>query len=253
MTSNLPASIHASLASSTVSVSEPSHWLHSPLFLITLTLLAYQLGQTFYRRTGKIFFLHPLITSSTAIASTLMALQVDYEHYFSATYLLHFLLGPATVALALPLHRYFHCVKTQATPIVATLVIGSLCAITSTLWLADSLGASQDVLLSLAPKSVTTPIALNIIDVIGGSPFLTAGVVVTTGVVGATVAPLIFQLIKVKSHRIQGFTLGLTAHGVGTAKAFEISGEAGAFASLALGLTGIFIALVLPHVIQWFV
>ncbi len=227
--------------------------INTPLFLITLTLLAYQCGLSIYKISGNFSLLHPLLISSMVMVVSIHALKIRYEDYFVKTNMLYFLLGPTTVALAVPMHQYFFQIRKFALPILVTLIVGSTSAFASALLIAKYFGANETVIFSLAPKSVTTPIALNIVQIIGGSPSLTAGVVVATGIIGAIVAPFIFKLLKIDDPKVQGFTLGLTAHAVGTAKAFDISGEAGAFASLALSLTGIFTVFLLPFVIHFFV
>ena len=158
-------------------------------------------------------------------------------------------MGTATVALAIPLHQQFHHIRNLGKPLIITLLFGGSFAIISAVTVAWFFGANENTLISILPKSVTTPIALGITEKIGGQPGLTAGVVVFTGVIGAIFGPIIFRWLGITDDRIKGFVLGICAHGVGTARAFEISRKCGAFSSLGLGLTGAVTALILPWVV----
>lgn len=223
------------------------------LLLLGATLAAYQLGLWIYHRSGRRLWLHPLLTGSAAIAIGLKLYAVNYGDYQSANGVLYLLLGPATVGLAIPLHREFHLLKGLLVPIFVAIGVGSLLAIAVALGLAWLAGASDTLLLALAPKSVTTPIALGIAEQIGALPSLTTGVVIFTGVAGALLSPLAFRLTGLRDPRLQGLVLGINAHGVGTARGFEQSSVTGAFASLAMGFTGAITALYLPSLANyWF-
>lgn len=193
--------------------------------------------------------LHPLVTAPIMVSAVLLLTNIDYQLYREANQPLFFLLGTATVALAIPLHQQFHNIRSLSNPLLLTLFFGASFAIVSALVTAWFLGATVETLVSLAPKSVTTPIALGISEKIGGNLSLTAGVVVFTGIVGAIFGPLLFRWLAITDDRIKGFVLGICAHGVGTARAFEISGKCGAFSSLGLGLTGALTAVVLPWLV----
>lgn len=223
-------------------MNERLYWL----LMIGATLLAYQIGVWIYQRSGRKLWLHPLLSGSILIAVGLKITGVDYSHYKTANGLFYQLLGLATVGLALPLHREFHQLKGIFLPVAGTIAIGSVFACAAALALAALAGASAELLLALAPKSVTTPIALGIAEEIGANGSLTTGVVIFTGVVGALISPLVFKLTGLSDPRGQGLILGINAHGVGTARGFEINSTVGAFASLAMGLTGAFTALWLP-------
>ena len=164
---------------------------------------------------------------------------------------MHVLLGPATVALAIPLYTQFRRVRSLLLPISAGLFAGSLTAIVSAVWIADFFGASTATQASLAPKSVTTPIAMGIAEKIGGLPSLTAVMVIFTGVLGAIVGEKLFSLARVSDPAIRGFSLGVASHGIGTARAFQLNEQSGAFAALAMGLNGLLTALLLPTLSAW--
>jgi putative effector of murein hydrolase len=220
----------------------------SPLFALTLSLAAFQFGQWVYRLSGNFPLLHPTMFGAVTVAILLKLLAIDFTQYFAGNALLMFLLGPATVALAIPLFQQLRLMRGMLLPMSITIVAGASFAALSAVAIAYALGASPEVLLSLAPKSVTTPIAMSIADEIGGIQTLATGAVVLTAVVGIVVAPWIFSLLKINDPRVWGFCLGITAHGVGTARSFELNATAGAFASLALCLTGTFSAIVIPLV-----
>lgn len=219
--------------------------------MLALTLGAYALGLWIFQKTRHFSLLHPLVSSCALIAILLYSLDIEYSRYQRANALFYWLLGPATVALAIPLDREFARIRTLAQPLLLTLLFGAITAPLCAVTLAYLFGAEPLTLLSLTPKSVTTPIALGLAKEIGALPELTAGVVIFTGVVGAIAGPWLLNTIGVKDERLQGFTIGINAHGVGTARAFDISLLCGAFSSLALGLTGIFTALTLPTLLLW--
>jgi len=218
----------------------------SPLLGLTLTLIAYQGAVWINKRCGGSPLANPVLIAVTALVALLLATGTPYQTYFDGAQFVHFLLGPATVALAIPLYTHFRRVKAMLLPIVAGLVAGSLTAAFSALLVAKALGASIATQLSLAPKSVTTPIAMGIAERIGGLPSLTAVLVITTGILGAVAGRYLFDALGVRDPAIRGFATGVTAHGIGTARAFQESEQAGAFSALAMGMNGLLTALLLP-------
>ncbi|NHN38757.1 LrgB family protein [Pseudomaricurvus alcaniphilus] len=224
----------------------------NPLLWLLLTLACYQAALWLYQRCGRRAIVHPIATSAPFIALLLWLSDIPYRDYVAANQLLYFLLGPTTVALAIPLYQEFHHIRKLALPVLLTVLLGSAVAALSAVGIAWLVGANRLVLLSLAPKSVTTPIAIGIAENIGALPTLTTGVVVFTGVIGTLLSPLVFYLLQLRDMRLQGVLLGLNAHGIGTARSFEIHPTAGAFATLSMGLTGIFSALTLPYAVRLF-
>ena len=184
------------------------------------------------------------------LVTLLLLTDTPYPTYFAGAQFVHFLLGPATVALAIPLYAQLGKVRAMRWPVLLGLSVGSVCAVASAMGIARALGASVPTQLSLAPKSVTTPIAMAVAERIGGIASLAAVLVIVTGIVGAVVAPALFRWLRIKDHAIQGFALGVVAHGIGTARAFAINEQAGAFAALAMGLNGAITALLLPALLQ---
>ncbi|WP_323846247.1 LrgB family protein [Microbulbifer magnicolonia] len=219
--------------------------LQSPLFALPLNLCAFLLGVAIYRRSGTAL-LHPIVTASALVAAALWLLNISYRDYQAASGLLYALLGPAVVALAVPLKQNLPIIRRAGWPLAVTLAVGAVLAPVVAVVTALLLGAAEPVLLALAGKSITTPIALALAEKIHAAQSLTAGIVVFTGVVGAVCGPPLLERLNIRDHRVLGFALGINAHAVGTARALEISALCGAFAALAMGLCGALTAVVLP-------
>jgi len=223
----------------------------SPLLWLTLTLLTYQGAFLLYQRCGAHPLANPVLVSVAVLVGLLTLTGTPYRTYFDGAQFVHFLLGPATVALAIPLYAQFGRLKRMLLPLLTALVIGSFTAALSALAVAALLGADRATQMSLAPKSVTTPIAMGIAERIGGLPSLTAVLVIATGILGAIGARYVFALFKIRDDAARGFAMGLASHGIGTARAFQESEQTGAFAALAMGLNGLVTAALLPPVIGW--
>lgn len=218
----------------------------TPLLGLTLTLVVYQAAFMLYRRCGFHPLANPVPLAVLVLATLLWATGTPYATYFEGAQFVHFLLGPATVALAVPLFEQMHRLRRLALPLLGALVAGVLATTTTAILLAWALGASTATIASLAPKSVTMPVAMGIAEKIGGLPSLTAVLVMGTGVLGAVGARYLFDALRIRDPAVRGFALGTIAHGIGTARAFQESEETGAFAGLAMGLSALFSALVLP-------
>ena len=219
----------------------------TPLLGLTITLLAYQFAYLVYTRARYSPFANPVPIAVAILATILTLTGTPYATYFEGAKFVHFLLGPATVALAVPLYLQWDKLKKLAVPLLAGLTAGALAAIVSATGLAWALGASKSTILSLAPKSVTMPIAMGISEKIGGIPPLTAVMVMATGIIGAVIArQLLVGLLHIETHWIRGLAVGTAAHGIGTARAFLVSEEAGAFSGLAMGLNGLATSAALP-------
>jgi predicted murein hydrolase (TIGR00659 family) len=218
----------------------------SPLLGLTLTLLAYQAAYWIYRRAGFNPLLNPVLLAILMLVTALQLTDTPYATYFDGAQFVHFLLGPATVALAVPLYLQFDKLKRLALPLVIALLAGSVTAIVSAVGIAWLLGASETTLLSLAPKSVTTPIAMGIAEKMGGIPSLAAVLVILTGVSGSVMAKYVLDGLRITDHGVRGFAVGIAAHGIGTARAFQVSEQAGAFAGLGMGMNGLMTAILAP-------
>lgn len=222
----------------------------SPLLTLTLTLVAYQGGIWLYNRSGNNPLVNPVLIAVLAIVALLAVTGTDYRTYFDGAQFIHFLLGPATVALAIPLYRQIQRVRESWLAIAVTVIFGSLTAAVTSVGIAWLLGASRLTLLSIAPKSVTTPVAMGIAEQLGGLPTLTAVVVILTGITGAMTASGLLKLVRIRDARASGLAIGIAAHGIGTARAFQISEVAGAFSGLAMGLNALATAILLPVLFQ---
>ncbi|WP_280545979.1 MULTISPECIES: LrgB family protein [unclassified Halomonas] len=225
----------------------------NPLLSLLTTLLVFVLAVRINRAVGGTPLLHPVTLAIAMLIALLLLVDMDYRTYFEGAQFIHFLLGPATVALAIPLYDHRERVRRLLWPLLLACGAGIVTAVASTLGLAMLLGARTETLLSLAPRSVTSPIAMGIAEQIGGIPSLAAGLVLLTGSIGCALGPWIFRLLRIKDPVVQGFTLGLAAHGFGTAHAFaRLGAVAGAFSGLAMGLTGLLTAFLLPLIIRLF-
>lgn len=218
----------------------------TPLLGLTVTLAAYLIGDFVYRKARLFPLANPVLIAVLLLAGLLWATGTDYRVYFEGAQFVHFLLGPATVALAVPLYRNFQAVRRSAVAIVTAVVIGSLTAAGTAVGVAWALGATRETLVSLAPKSVTTPVAMGIAERMGGLPSLTAVAVILTGIIGAMTATWTLNALRIRDWRARGLATGVAAHGIGTARAFAVSEVAGAFASLAMGLNALATAILLP-------
>ena len=223
--------------------------VRGPLLWLTVTLLVYLAAQALHTRTGSVW-LNPVLLSVIAMSAILLTTRTRYDDYARATQFIHFLLGPATVALAVPLYHRLSRLTHLIGPIGGALIVGALTAMLSAIGLGRLLGASDMALLSLAPKSVTTPIAMGIAEKIGGQPSLTAVLVILTGIIGAVGGKAILDLLRVEDHSARGFAMGLASHGIGTARAFQIDEETGAFSGLGMGLNGILTAIIVPVLVE---
>jgi predicted murein hydrolase (TIGR00659 family) len=218
----------------------------SPLLWLMVTLIAYGAADAVHRRSGLNPIANPILISVTLIGCVLWLTRTPYQTYFDGARLVHVLVGPATVALAIPLYAQIGRLKTMLLPLTITLLVGSLTAIGSAVAIGWACGASPEVLTALAPKSATMPIAMSVAEQIGGVPSLTALMVTITGISGAILAPRLLDLARVDDPALRGFATGLTAHAIGTAQALRSSEAAGGFAALAMGLNGLATALMLP-------
>ncbi len=218
----------------------------SPLFWLTATLAAYAVADWLSQRAGRHPLVNPVLIAILLLSALLVATRTPYESYFQGAQFVHFLLGPATVALAVPLHRHWETVRKALLPILAALVAGSLTAVLSAVGVAWAFGAPFEVLASIAPKSVTAAIAMGVSQEIGGNPSLTATLVISTGILGAVMVTPVMNALGLTDYRARGFAVGVASHGIGTARAFQVDQVAGTFAGIALGLSGLITALIVP-------
>ena len=218
----------------------------SPVFDLLLTLLAYQLGLKLYDRSQHHPLLLPVFVGLVLVIAANLLLQRSFAQYRQGAEALYVLLGPVTVALAVPLYQRLGQIRSMALPLLLTWLLTALVVVSSAwaiMWLLDTDPAAQ---MSLVQKSATTPIAILIADSIGGIAGLAAITVMLTGIVGAMLGPALIRRLGIRDEATLGFALGLSAHAVGTARALDISPRCGAFAALGMSLMGVLLALVLP-------
>jgi predicted murein hydrolase (TIGR00659 family) len=225
--------------------------LVSPLFGVGLTLVAFALAQKLYQRTGSILF-NPVALSIAGIIFFLLLFEIPYENYAVGGRYVLFLLGPSVVALAVPLYSRRREILAKKVPILLGVLAGALTSVISASGLAWLLGGSRSVVHSLAPKSVTTPIAIGIAEKIGGIAPLTAAIVVLTGCLGAIFGPEFCRLIGLRGSAAVGLAVGTASHGIGTARMLEFDRLGGAVAGLAIGLNGLFTAFLVPLLFVFF-
>lgn len=229
-----------------------SYLARGPLLWLTATLVAYAVGDACFRAAGRKPWANPVLIAVTLLAGLLWLTDTPYPTYFEGAQFVHFLLGPATVALALPLWDNLPHVRRAALPLLAALVTGSVVAAASAVAIARAFGITGEVLASLAPKSATAPVALGISERLGGSPTLTAVLVILTGIIGAICTTPLLNALGIRDWRARGFATGVAAHGIGTARAFQVHPVAGAFAGLGMGLNAVLTAFVAPLVLRLF-
>ena len=223
----------------------------SPLLSLTVTLAAYLGASALFERSGRRPWLNPVLVAVLALVALIALADVPYADYFEGAQFVHFLLGPATVALAVPLHRELPALRRHALPVAIALLAGIATTVGTTLAVARLTGLDAVMRLSIAPKSVTAPVAMGISERIGGIPSLTAAFAILTGVFGAVVAVPLLARLRVEDDAAKGLAIGLVAHGIGTARAFGISERAGAWSGLAMALSATLTALGLPTAMAW--
>ena len=215
----------------------------TPLLWLTATLIAFAVGDAISARLLRHPLANPVVIAAGLLILLLSATGTGYRAYFEGAQFVHFLLGPATVALGLPLWRNRAAVRRNLLPMCAALIAGSITAIATAMLIAWCFGAPREILASLAAKSVTAPIAMALTESIGGIPALAAVLVVLTGILGSVIVTPLMNALGITDYAARGFAVGVASHGIGTARAFQVSEEAGTFAGIAMGLNGALTAL----------
>ncbi|WP_110650422.1 LrgB family protein [Salinicola peritrichatus] len=231
----------------------PQTWFETPIAAIALTLAAYFVGVRLFKLMRHPSWFPPVVIAALLIAAVIALLPIGVEDYNRGAAWLTLLLGPATVALAVPLYQQLPQIRALWRPILMTLPLSATLAACYALLIAWAMGAPPEVLASLAPKSVTSPIALSLTEELGGSTALLMGALMVTGITAIFGVEWLSRWLKIRDPRLIGLALGINGHALGTVRAFEISHQAGAFASLGMSLTGAFTAVVLPVVWHLFV
>lgn len=225
-----------------------SWFLEQPLTWLVATLLAYRLGVELLART-RLAVLQPVLVAIVVLGSALLLLDVDLATYARGTEVLVLLLGPATVALAVPLHRQLHRLRGFAVPLLVSLVVGVAVSVGSVVLLVELLGGSEELARTLAPKATTTPVSIALSQEVGGIPALTAVLTITAGILGAVAGPWVSDRVRVREPRARGLAIGGSSHGIGTARALAEDPVEGAFSGLSMGLTALSTSLLLPVIV----
>ncbi|MEW6641560.1 MAG: LrgB family protein [Pseudomonadota bacterium] len=218
----------------------------TPLLWLTVTLVVYALADAISLKSRRHPLLNPVPHAMWLIAMFLMLTGTPYAVYFSGAQFVHFLLGPATVAMAVPLYENRRIVARALLPMLVALLVGSVTAIGSVVLLARAFGLPREIALALAPKSVTAGVAMGISETLGADPALTAVAVVLTGVIGAIIVTPMMNRIGITDFRARGFAVGLASHGIGTARAFQVDEVAGVFAGIAMSLNALVTSFLVP-------
>jgi predicted murein hydrolase (TIGR00659 family) len=229
-----------------------SLWVYlsqTPLLWLTVTLLVYAAADAISQATHRSPLANPVLHSVWVIGAILLLTGTPYPNYFDGAQFVHFLLGPATVALAVPLYENRSTVLSAVLPMLIALAVGSLTAIVSIVLLAEAVGLPRDVVVSLAPKSITAGVAMGVSESMGANPSITAIAVILTGIMGAIVVTPLMNRMKITDFRARGFAVGLASHGIGTARAFQVDTVAGVFAGVAMSLNALLTSLVVPVLI----
>jgi len=230
-----------------------SLWVYlsqTPLLWLVVTLGAYVIADRISMAMGRRPLFNPVLMSVVVVACVLGATGTSYPVYFEGAKFVHFLLGPATVALAIPLYENRRIVLRAIVPMMVALVVGSVTAIISAVGIARLFDIPDPILVSLAPKSVTAPVGMGITETLGGDPSLTAILIMLTGVIGSVMVTPLMNGLRMTDWRARGFAVGLASHGIGTARAFQVNSLAGTFAGIAMGLNALVTALLLPTVLK---
>jgi predicted murein hydrolase (TIGR00659 family) len=218
----------------------------SPLLWLTVTILAYCLCDRISAALRRAPLANPVLMSMCLVGLLVRGTGTPYATYFDGAQFIHFLLGPATVALAIPLYQHRHLVARSILPMTCALIAGSFTALVSAVVIARALGAPASVVTSIAPKSVTAAVAMGISGRLGGDPGLTAVLVILTGILGAIIVTPLMNGLRITDKRARGFAAGLAAHGIGTARAFQVDPVSGTFAGIAMGLNALLTAVIVP-------
>jgi predicted murein hydrolase (TIGR00659 family) len=224
----------------------------TPLFGLTATLVVYVLAHALYTRFAQPPWANPVLWTVLVLAALLAATDTPYPTYFAGAQFIHFLLGPAVVALAWPLWQRREELRQRWRAVLVAALAGGAAAAASAVAIGSSLGLPGEVLRSLAPKSVTAPVAMGIAEQLGGIPALAAVFAVLTGLTGAVSAKYLFDALGIAPMAVRGFALGTAAHGIGAARALQVHPDAGAYAGLALGVQVVLAALLLPLFLRLF-
>ncbi|MDP2772864.1 MAG: LrgB family protein [Nocardioides sp.] len=223
--------------------------VRSPVFVLLLTLAAYRLGREIRDRTGGHALAQPVLVAIVVVGAVISALDIDYADYRGGTEVLVFWLGPATVALAIPLHRQAHRLRGFVVPMLVAIPLGAAASIVSAILIVRALGGDDLLARTTAPKAATTPVAIALAESNGGIAALAAVLAILVGILGAVAGPAVLTLLRVRDHRARGLAQGAVSHGIGASRMLADHETEGAFAGLSMGLTALAMSLLLPALV----
>ena len=223
----------------------------SPLLALVLTLSAYLIGLTVYERSQRNPLANPVLIAVLLVTLSISALDMPYAKYFEGAQFVHFLLGTATVSLAIPIYKGLASLKGRMGILLLSLAAGGASSVFTAVGMARWFGVDESLVRGLVAKSVTVPIAMGIAERVQASPTLTAIFAISTGILGAVLGRYVLDALRITAWWQRGFALGVASHGIGTSRAFSVNAEAGAYASLGMGLHGILGSVTIPYVVAW--
>lgn len=226
--------------------------ISSPVFGVLISIIAYKIGE-FIKSKFKLAIFNPLLIAIAIVVAFLSLSNITYEDYSKGGEIISFFLAPATIALALPLYKKFDLFKKNAVPIIVGIVCGAVSGIICVIGLSKIFNLSDELTISLIPKSVTTPIGMAISEQMGGMPSITVIVVIITGIVGSIIGPILNKTLKINDKVAMGIAMGNASHAVGTSKAMEIGETEGAMSSLTIAIAGIITVLLAPFMWDIFI
>lgn len=218
----------------------------SPLIWLTLTVCTWIAASELSVRLKRNPLVNPVLTSVIVLSAVMTVFHIPYEKFFAGAQFVHFLLGPATVAIAVPLYLQWDEVKRVLAPIGVALAVGSVAAVLSVVVLGTLVGLPREMMISFLPKSATAGVAMAISSSLGGNPSLTAVLVILTGIIGALIVTPLMNRMGIRDYAARGFAVGLTSHGIGTARAYDVDPTAGLFAGIAMALNALATSLIVP-------
>lgn len=228
-----------------------SEFINTPLFGILLSIIAFEIGVWINKKT-KISLLNPMLIGIVLVIGFLLVCNVKYESYKLGGDYISFFLAPATVALAVPLYKQLDKLKANWLPILVGIFVGSVSSIISVIVLAKFAGISQNVLVSITPKSITIPMGIEVSRLLGGLPAITVASIMITGITGAIISPIVCKLCHITDPVAQGVATGTASHAVGTSRMMELGEIQGAMSSLSIGIAGIVTAITAPIIVPLF-
>ncbi|PRR80083.1 Inner membrane protein YohK [Clostridium liquoris] len=223
--------------------------INSPMFGILLSIICFEVGLYVYRKT-KIPLFNPLLICITLIVIILLSCNISLDSFNKGGKLISFFLGPATVVLAVPLYHKLETIKEYAVPIFLGVTVGSITAIFSIFYISKLFGLTSELTLSLIPKSITTPIGIEVSKTIGGIPAITVAAIIITGIMGAVISPIVCKTFKITDEIAIGISIGTSSHVIGTTKAIEMGETEGAMSGLAIGIAGLITSFLAPILIK---